>query len=57
LWFLDLGESKPEFFMAALTRSRASSTALSGKPTIAKAFKPREISVSTDIGITERRFV
>ena len=41
------GNSKPELRMAALTRSRASCTAVSGKPTIVKAGRPGAMSTST----------
>src|SRR3989344_9196038 len=57
-WLRVLGETKPEFLIAAETLSRASSTALSGRPTTAKAYRVREVmSVSTEIGVTESRFV
>ena len=42
-----IGNSHPEFLMAARTRSRASCTAASGRPTIVKAGSPGEISTST----------
>src|SRR3989344_8629135 len=45
-WFLALGDLKPEFFMAPLTRSFDSSTALSGKPTTLKACRPLDKSTS-----------
>ena len=41
------GHEKPLFFSALRTRSFASLTALSGKPTISKAGSPPEISAST----------
>ena len=44
------GKEKPLFFMAALTRSRASFTAASGRPTISKPGRPLEIYTSTATG-------
>ena len=41
------GNSKPEFVIAARTRSRASRTALSASPTIVNAGRPRRMSHST----------
>ena len=41
------GNSKPEFLMAARTRSRASCTAVSGSPTMVKAGRPGAMSTST----------
>ena len=41
------GNSKPEFWIAARTRSRASRTALSPRPTIVNAGSPRRTSTST----------
>ena len=41
------GNTKPEFTSAALTRSRASRTALSASPTTANAGSPRRMSAST----------
>src|SRR3989344_6202725 len=48
-WLRVLGETKPEFFMAAQTRSLDSSTALSGKPTKEKEWSPLVKSTSTSI--------
>src|SRR3954470_21582873 len=45
-----LGTVKPEFLMAAKTRSRASLTAESGRPTKVKPGNPGAISTSTVIG-------
>jgi hypothetical protein len=45
---VDLGEVRPVFFIADATRSRASSTALSGNPTMENAWSPRARSDSTD---------
>ena len=42
-----IGNSQPEFRMAARTRSRASWTAVSGSPTTWNAGSPGEISTST----------
>ncbi len=42
-----IGISKPQFFIAARTRSRASRTAVSGKPTMSKAGSPSATSTST----------
>jgi len=42
-----LGESAPEFLMAARTRSFASWTAASGRPTMVKAGSPGPMSTST----------
>ena len=44
------GNLKPLFFMAARTRSRASLTAASGRPTMSKPGSPLEIKHSTDTG-------
>jgi len=44
-----MGNAKPEFLIAALTRSRDSCTAVSGRPTIVKHGIPGEISTSTSI--------
>src|SRR5205085_5765634 len=41
------GNSKPELTMAARTRSRASRTALSARPTTVNAGRPRRMSAST----------
>src|SRR5918995_3199146 len=41
------GNTKPEFVIAARTRSRASRTALSASPTTVNAGSPRRISAST----------
>src|SRR3989338_6345043 len=46
-WLRVLGEIKPEFLMAAQTRSLDSSTALSGKPTKEKEWSPLVKSTST----------
>src|SRR3989344_4106231 len=46
-WLRVLGETKPEFLMAAQTRSLDSSTALSGKPTKEKEWSPLVKSTST----------
>ena len=43
-----MGNSQPEFLMAALTRSLASWTAVSGKPTMEKEGRPGEMSTSTE---------
>ena len=43
---LDTGKAKPQFLMAARTRSRASRTAASGRPTISKAGRPLDKSHS-----------
>jgi len=49
------GKSKPEFLIAVLTRSLASSMALSGKPTIEKEGKPwEETSISTETSCGEK---
>jgi hypothetical protein len=45
-WLRLFGESNPEFFIAADTRSRDSSTALSGNPTIVNACNPDDTSTS-----------
>ena len=42
------GNFSPQFFTAARTRSRASFTAASGRPTTSKAGSPPEITHSTD---------
>jgi len=47
------GNSKPQLTRAARTRSRASRTAASGRPTIAKPGSPRWTSTSTDTGRAE----
>ena len=47
------GEVSPLFLIADATRSRASSTALSGSPTILNACNPRPISASTDTRCAE----
>ena len=44
------GNSKPEFWIAARTRSRASRTAASASPTIVNAGRPGRTSTSTDTG-------
>src|SRR3954447_19815913 len=41
------GNSKPELVIAERTRSRASRTALSARPTIVKAGRPMRMSAST----------
>ena len=43
----DTGKVKPQFFTAARTRSRASFTAASGRPTMSKAGRPPDRSHST----------
>ena len=43
-----MGNSQPEFLMAARTRSLASWTAVSGRPTMEKDGSPGEISTSTE---------
>jgi hypothetical protein len=45
-----IGNSKPQLSSAARTRSRASRTAASGRPTIWKAGNPRWTSASTLTG-------
>ena len=45
-----IGKSKPEFLIAARTRSRLSLTEASGKPTISKAANPAPTSTSTITG-------
>ena len=47
------GNSKPQLTSAARTRSRASRTAASGRPTIEKAGRPRWTSISTRTGRAE----
>ena len=47
------GNSKPQFVIAARTRSRASLTAASGRPTTEKAGRPRWTSTSTRTGRAE----
>jgi hypothetical protein len=42
-----VGKAKPEFLMAARTRSLDSWTAVSGRPTMVKEGRPREMSTST----------
>ena len=56
-WFLTFGDLKSEFFIAAETLSRDSSTALSGKPTTVKACKPFERSTSISIICAESSVV
>ncbi len=48
------GKTAAEFLMADLTRSLASSTALSGRPTIKKDGSPEEMSTSTSTGSASR---
>lgn len=47
--------SNVEFFNAALTRSRDSSTALSGRPTIENEWRPFAVSISTLTMCASRR--
>jgi len=44
------GKVKPQFLTAERTRSRASFTAASGRPTMVKAGRPPDRSHSTDTG-------
>ena len=44
----DTGNVSPAFFIAARTRSRASLTAASGRPTILKSGSPWAVEHSTD---------
>ena len=44
-----MGNSNPEFRIAARTRSRASCTALSARPTTVKAGSPEAMSTSTSM--------
>src|SRR3989344_5302921 len=46
-WLFFFGYSNPEFLIAELTLLFASSTDLSGSPTILKQKRPRDMSVST----------
>src|SRR3989338_853356 len=55
-WFFALGDLKPEFFIAELTRSLDSSTALSGRPTKEKECRPLERYTSTVTIAPESKF-
>ena len=49
-----LGKEKPEFLIAARTRSLASLTEASGRPTIVNLGRPGETSASTFTGKADR---